>query len=52
MADAGAIAAFELARDAIDRFTIPERLDGRQLAVKILLDTFDRVAAGEANWHW
>jgi PAS domain S-box-containing protein len=43
----GAIEAFELAqRDASDRFTIPERLYGRELAVKILLDTFDRVAAG------
>jgi PAS domain S-box-containing protein len=43
----GAIVAFELAqRDASDRFTIPERLYGRELAVKNLLATCDRVAAG------
>ncbi len=41
------IGAFALAqRDASDRFMIPERLYGRELAVKSLLDTFDRVAAG------
>ena len=43
----GAMAGFELAqRDASDRFTIPERLYGREVAVKILLGAFDRVAAG------
>ena len=43
----GAMVVFELAqRDVSDRFTIPERLYGRELAVKILLGAFDRVAAG------
>ena len=43
----GAMAGFELAqRDMSDRFTIPERLYGREGAVKILLGAFERVAAG------
>ncbi len=43
----GAVAEFELgARDVSDRFTIPERLYGRELAVQTLLKACDRVATG------
>ncbi len=42
----GAIAEFRLGmRDLSDRFTIPECLYGRELAVETLLQSFDRVAA-------
>jgi PAS domain S-box-containing protein len=41
----GAIAAFELGeRDLSDRFSIPERLYGRESAVAALLDAFARVS--------
>ncbi|WP_373540650.1 AAA family ATPase [Chamaesiphon sp.] len=43
----GTMVVFELAqRHVSDRFTIPERLYGREGAVKMLLDAFDRVAVG------
>ncbi|MBD2325814.1 ATP-binding sensor histidine kinase [Alkalinema sp. FACHB-956] len=48
--DSGAIAPFELAsRDRSDRFTIPEKLYGRQEEVQTLLAAFDRVAQGGAE---
>ncbi len=43
----GAIAPFPLAQqDRCDRFLIPERLYGRDREVRLLLDAFERVAAG------
>ncbi|MGI0493708.1 trifunctional serine/threonine-protein kinase/ATP-binding protein/sensor histidine kinase [Alkalinema pantanalense CENA528] len=43
----GTIAPFEIAsRDRSERFTIPEKLYGRETEVQILLDAFDRVAQG------
>jgi predicted ATPase/signal transduction histidine kinase/GAF domain-containing protein len=41
---------FELAtRDISDRFSIPERLYGREQEVQILLDAFERVSAGSSE---
>jgi serine/threonine protein kinase len=46
----GTISEFELAqRDMSDRFLIPARLYGRESAVQILLDSFNRVAAGNSE---
>ncbi|NET39104.1 MAG: serine/threonine-protein kinase PknK [Cyanothece sp. SIO1E1] len=46
----GAIAEFELGqRDVSDRFLIPEKLYGREVEVRALLDAFDRVAAGRTE---
>ncbi|WP_295614020.1 PAS domain S-box protein [Chamaesiphon sp. GL140_3_metabinner_50] len=43
----GTVAEFKLgARDLSDRFTIPERLYGREFEVKTLLNACDRVANG------
>ena len=43
----GAIAAFELGkRDICDRFTIPDKLYGRERDVQTLLDAFERVSQG------
>ncbi len=43
----GIVAAFELGdRDLSDRFSIPERLYGRETEVKVLLDAFTRVSGG------
>ncbi len=44
------ISEFELGkRDLSDRFSLPERLYGREVEVKILLDAFDRVSAGASE---
>ena len=44
------IPAFELGkRDISDRFSIPEKLYGRQQEVKSLLDAFERVAEGNSE---
>ncbi|MEO0373292.1 MAG: AAA family ATPase, partial [Cyanobacteria bacterium P01_A01_bin.17] len=46
----GEIAAFELGeRDSCDRFSIPEKLYGRQAEVQSLLDAFERVAQGRSE---
>ncbi|MEB3341566.1 AAA family ATPase [Okeania sp.] len=46
----GNIPIFELGkRDISDRFTIPEKLYGRQEEVENLLDAFERVAQGESE---
>lgn len=46
----GTISEFELGvRDLSDRFTMPERLYGRELAVQTLLNAFDRVATGNSE---
>lgn len=46
----GAIATFELGqRDLSDRFTIPEKLYGRETEVQTLLAAFDRVASGNSE---
>ncbi len=43
----GKIEPFEIGmRDLTDRFTIPERLYGREVEVTALLDAFDRVSQG------
>lgn len=47
----GTITAFELGqRDVSDRFIIPEKLYGREIEVQALLNAFDRVAAGRAEF--
>ncbi|MBE9092737.1 ATP-binding sensor histidine kinase [Tychonema sp. LEGE 07203] len=44
--ESGTIEGFQLAqRDACDRFSIPEKLYGRQTEVETLLSAFERVAA-------
>ena len=46
----GRIDDFQLGlRDIPDRFTIPEKLYGRELEVETLLAAFDRVSAGKAE---
>ena len=46
----GKITPFELGeRDICDRFLIPEKLYGREKEVQILLDAFERIAAGETE---
>ncbi|WP_367267901.1 AAA family ATPase [Okeania sp. SIO2C9] len=46
----GKVIIFELgSRDISDRFTIPEKLYGRQAEVKSLLDAFERVAQGSSE---
>jgi predicted ATPase/signal transduction histidine kinase len=46
----GCIAAFGLGdRDLSDKFSIPERLYGREPEVKVLLDAFARVSAGASE---
>ncbi|MEL6161090.1 MAG: AAA family ATPase [Cyanobacteria bacterium J06627_32] len=46
--ETGKVSTFELgARDLSDRFTISERLYGREAVVQTLLNTFDRVAASD-----
>jgi predicted ATPase/signal transduction histidine kinase len=48
--ETGEIANFPLGqRDTRDRFLIPEKLYGRQLEVKMLLEGFDRVASGTSE---
>ncbi|MDY6804702.1 MAG: AAA family ATPase [Cyanobacteriota bacterium] len=48
--NSGKIDRFELGlRDRSDRFTIPEKLYGRETEVQTLLDAFERVAAGRAE---
>ena len=48
--EAGKIDLFELgSRDISDRFTIPEKLYGRQAEVQSLLDAFERVARGSSE---
>jgi predicted ATPase/signal transduction histidine kinase len=48
--ETGEIANFLLGqRDARDRFLIPEKLYGRELEVKMLLEGFDRVAKGKSE---
>jgi len=48
--DTQEIKEFELGqKDKSDRFLIPERLYGREVEVKILLDSFDRVAQGNSE---
>ncbi|MDC0836053.1 AAA family ATPase [Geitlerinema sp. CS-897] len=45
--ETGAIEPFELGeRDVCDRFTIPEKLYGREAEVRSLLEAFERVAGG------
>ncbi|MBD2598129.1 AAA family ATPase [Nostoc spongiaeforme FACHB-130] len=45
--ETGTIAEFKLGqRDLCDRFTIPEKLYGRETEVQVLLDAFERVAVG------
>lgn len=45
--ETGAIAEFELGqRDLSDRFTIPDKLYGREAEVKTLLQAFERVSQG------
>ncbi|MBD2455301.1 AAA family ATPase [Nostoc sp. FACHB-87] len=45
--DTGSIESFPIAqRDLCDRFLIPEKLYGREQEIKLILDTFDRVAQG------
>jgi PAS domain S-box-containing protein len=44
------LAPFEIGtRDTSDRFTIPEKLYGREAEVQVLLDAFDRVAQGKTE---
>ncbi|MEH1857664.1 MAG: ATP-binding sensor histidine kinase [Nostoc sp.] len=46
----GEIKSFEIARrDVCDRFTIPEKLYGRETEVQTLLDAFDRVSLGNTE---
>ncbi len=46
----GTISPFLIGQsDLSDRFIIPEKLYGRELAVKTLLEAFDRVAAGDCS---
>ncbi len=46
----GTIAAFLLGeRDSIDRFSIPEKLYGREMEVQTLLDAFHRVSEGRTE---
>ena len=48
--ETGEIVAFDLAqRDVSDRFLIPEKLYGREASVQVLLNAFDRVAAGSSE---
>ncbi|MEY3867732.1 MAG: hypothetical protein RLZZ338_1623 [Cyanobacteriota bacterium] len=48
--ETGEITNFPLGqRDARDRFLIPEKLYGRELEVKMLLEGFDRVAKGKSE---
>ncbi|MDY6804703.1 MAG: AAA family ATPase [Cyanobacteriota bacterium] len=48
--ETGSMAEFKLGeRDISDRFTIPEKLYGREAEVQSLLDAFDRVAAGNTE---
>ncbi len=48
--ETGTIERFELAQhDRCDRFMIPEKLYGRELEVKTLLEGFERVAAGNCE---
>ncbi|OCQ99336.1 serine/threonine protein kinase [Nostoc sp. MBR 210] len=45
--ETGTIVEFKLGqRDLCDRFTIPEKLYGRETEVQVLLDAFERVAVG------
>ncbi len=46
LAESGRIERFEIAqRDVCDRFSIPEKLYGRETEVKTLLEAFERVAS-------
>ncbi len=46
----GTISEFQIGqRDLSDRFVIPEKLYGREIAVKTLLAAFDRVTAGSSE---
>ncbi|MCY6490463.1 ATP-binding sensor histidine kinase [Leptolyngbya sp. GGD] len=46
----GTVIPFEIGtRDLSDRFTIPEKLYGREAEVQDLLDAFDRVAQGQTE---
>ena len=48
--DSGEIKEFELGqKDRCDRFIIPDKLYGREPEVKILLDSFERVAQGKSE---
>ncbi len=48
--NSGEIQSFEIARrDVCDRFTIPEKLYGRETEVQTLLDAFDRVSQGNTE---
>ncbi len=48
--ETGKIAYFEIAqRDICDRFTIPEKLYGRETEVQTLLDAFERVSVGNTE---
>ena len=49
-AETGQIQPFALgSRDVSDRFSIPEKLYGRQAEVEVLLDAFDRVSNGNTE---
>jgi predicted ATPase/signal transduction histidine kinase/CheY-like chemotaxis protein/GAF domain-containing protein len=46
----GTITGFELGQqDLSDRFSMPDQLYGREVAVRTLLDTFNRVATGSSE---
>ncbi|WP_036482041.1 PAS domain S-box protein [Myxosarcina sp. GI1] len=48
--DNGEVLQFELGqKDICDRFIIPEKLYGREAEVKVLLDSFERVAQGNSE---
>jgi predicted ATPase/signal transduction histidine kinase len=48
--ETGKIEDFEIAqRDVCDRFTIPEKLYGRETEVQILLNAFERVSCGDTE---
>ncbi len=49
--DTGKITPFAIGeKDLSDRFTIPEKLYGREVEVQILLDAFSRVSQGSAEF--
>ncbi|WP_434685484.1 AAA family ATPase [Pseudanabaena minima] len=49
--DTGTITPFGIGeKDRSDRFTIPEKLYGREVEVQILLDAFSRVSQGSAEF--